>query len=192
MEIHPIAIGTITAAGIAGVISFLSLVISKEQKTSEFRQQWIDALRSDVSELLGHLDTAIQHARAINRDQGEDNTVYCLTSERFEKIKNEVNESERLYSSILLRINPVEHSEIVDSIEKMRIAFSAPSLPSPDELHGMEQTLIKVTQKVLKIEWNRVKKGEPIYRGAKFIALLLFIASLIAGFYSFGHSVEKI
>ena len=38
------AIGAIAAALIAGLISLLGLIISKEQKVSDFRQAWIDAL----------------------------------------------------------------------------------------------------------------------------------------------------
>ena len=51
-----IAVGAIGAALIAGVVSLLGLVISKEQKVSEFRQAWIDALRSDVASLISHVN----------------------------------------------------------------------------------------------------------------------------------------
>ena len=37
-----VAIGAIFAAIIAGGISFIIAVISKDQKTSEFRQEWIN------------------------------------------------------------------------------------------------------------------------------------------------------
>ncbi|MEM4379495.1 MAG: hypothetical protein QXL01_02260 [Thermoplasmatales archaeon] len=37
-----IAFGAIVAALIAATVSFTSLIISKEQKTSEFRQEWIN------------------------------------------------------------------------------------------------------------------------------------------------------
>ena len=40
------------AAVITSILSVLGLVISKEQKTSEFRQQWIHSLRSEVAPLL--------------------------------------------------------------------------------------------------------------------------------------------
>jgi len=39
-------------AVIAGFVSILGLIISKEQKTSEFRQTWIDSLRSDIASLI--------------------------------------------------------------------------------------------------------------------------------------------
>ena len=41
--------GLIVAAIIAGAVAFVSLIISKEQSISEFRQQWIDELRKDVA-----------------------------------------------------------------------------------------------------------------------------------------------
>jgi hypothetical protein len=45
MEISPVAIGAISAAIITGLLSLVGLIISKENKTSEFRQQWIDSFR---------------------------------------------------------------------------------------------------------------------------------------------------
>jgi hypothetical protein len=42
-------IATVVAALITAVISFVNLTLSKEQKTSEFRQAWIDGLRGDLA-----------------------------------------------------------------------------------------------------------------------------------------------
>jgi hypothetical protein len=50
------AIGVVMAAIIAGGISFLVTVLSKDHKTSEFRQAWIDALRDDLSEFVANVD----------------------------------------------------------------------------------------------------------------------------------------
>lgn|SRR6266446_644807 len=52
------AIGAVMAAIIAAGISFLVTVLAKEQKTSEFRQAWIDALRKDLSEFIATVDNA--------------------------------------------------------------------------------------------------------------------------------------
>ena len=51
-RIPDVAIGAVVAALIAAIVSLLGLIISKEQKTSEFRQAWIDALRSDLTHLI--------------------------------------------------------------------------------------------------------------------------------------------
>jgi len=48
------AVGAIVAALIAGVVALLGLIISKEAKVSEFRQQWIDALRSGIAAVIRH------------------------------------------------------------------------------------------------------------------------------------------
>jgi hypothetical protein len=50
------AIGATVAALIAGTVSLLGLIISKEQKTSEFRHAWIDALRSDLTAFLTQIN----------------------------------------------------------------------------------------------------------------------------------------
>jgi hypothetical protein len=42
-------IATVVAALITAIISFVNLTLSKEQKTSEFRQAWIDGLRGDLA-----------------------------------------------------------------------------------------------------------------------------------------------
>jgi hypothetical protein len=48
------AIAAVAAAVIAALISLLGLIISKEQKISEFRQEWIDSLRKEISSLISH------------------------------------------------------------------------------------------------------------------------------------------
>jgi hypothetical protein len=54
LNVSAIAIGAIAAALIAGLIFLLSLVISKEQKISDFRQEWINSLRSEIAALIAH------------------------------------------------------------------------------------------------------------------------------------------
>jgi hypothetical protein len=61
---------TLLVAMIAGAFSLLGLVISKEQKVSEFRQTWIDALREDISELIAHAN--LIHAELLKL--AEENT----------------------------------------------------------------------------------------------------------------------
>lgn len=42
---------------IAVFVSFIGLIISKEQKISEFRQAWINTLRDDIAKFLGQVDS---------------------------------------------------------------------------------------------------------------------------------------
>ena len=58
------AVATVIGASIAAGIAFLGLVVSKEQKTSEFRQAWIDALRDDLATYLSRINSAYDAAQA--------------------------------------------------------------------------------------------------------------------------------
>jgi hypothetical protein len=55
------AIGAIGASIVAATVSLTGLTVTKEQKISDLRQAWIDALRGELSELLEHAH-AIQGA----------------------------------------------------------------------------------------------------------------------------------
>ncbi len=180
MEIHPIAVGVVIAAGITGLISLLGLIISKEQKTSEFRQQWIDSLRNEISELIGYTETGIQHLTVILRDKKATPKVCITPSDSFDKVKTEIMESEKYYTRILLRVNPKKHKELMGSLKKLKEVFNSDNIPSPEKLDEIETELIQVTQRTLKSEWDRVKKGEPIFKFAKYGAFFLLCLSFIA------------
>lgn len=45
-------IASVIAAIIAAAVAGVGLVITKENKTSEFRQDWIDGLRNELAELM--------------------------------------------------------------------------------------------------------------------------------------------
>jgi hypothetical protein len=46
-----VAVGAIGTSIIAAMVSLVGLTVSKEQKVSELRQAWIDALRDDLAGL---------------------------------------------------------------------------------------------------------------------------------------------
>ena len=72
------AIGAIAAASIAGLLAFLGLIIAKENKTSEFRQAWIDSLRLDLSKLISNA-RAIRGAVAVG--YAEKSALFGVVSE---------------------------------------------------------------------------------------------------------------
>ena len=55
-----IVIGGFVAALIAAAVAFVGLVVSKEQKVSEFRQVWIYRLRRDLSRFIALLKASIK------------------------------------------------------------------------------------------------------------------------------------
>ena len=84
---------------IAGLISLLGLVISKEHKIPDFRQSWIDSLRVEIASLISHA-TAINDAVL---QAGCPNKV-----ERFELIKLDLLHFDEAMAKIKLRLNPDE------------------------------------------------------------------------------------
>lgn len=164
------AIGAVVTALIAGAFSFVGLTLSKEQKTSEFRQAWIDGLRVDLA-------TFFAGARAMARVTEENRSVVARggTNSNLEMTKEQISEiryqaAETRYR-IQLRLNPkeAEHNELLRlmhvAIEEQNSFFNGSS--------DMAKTLRAVDNaaefapQILKTEWERVKKGELAFRVAR-------------------------
>ena len=90
---------------------FNGLIISKENKTSEFRQLWIDNFREEISELIGRLEVILLHGRLLHFEV-KNNYHSLIAHDCLEKIKNEVKEGHSLHRKILLRLNPRKKRDI--------------------------------------------------------------------------------
>lgn len=167
-----IAIGAIVAAIIGAMISLVSLVISKESKVSEFRQAWIDSLRSELSAFASNLN-ALCDANMID---------FGSPAERFEKMKEHTTKLNESLFSVALRLNVAEEtSEKV----KMSMVKLAQSVKNPDcfEKHQFDidqVNFIENANALLKQEWKRVKAGEPVYKWTRRISAFT-IAALSVG-----------
>lgn len=181
-----VAAGAILAALVTGAFTFVNLLISKEQKTSEFRQSWIDAFRNDLAELIASysllmkLWTDIGCLDASGNVQEREERKKLLA----ENLQLEV-QVEACKTRLLLRINPKEHVSFVQSLQRLlahievdrmdllpRSAFAIK--PDVDAIIGEAQTLLKK-------EWNRVKRGERLFWITKYLALILLVALLALG-----------
>lgn len=170
------AIGSIIAAMIAGFVFFLGLVISKDQKISEFRQAWIDALRRDASTLIANANV-IAGFRATS---GSEVTPYELFKET-NKNYMIINEAE---ASVTMRLNPNEASSkgVLETMKELEAILDHSKT-------NMDYDLLTVTQKrllvqmneVFKTEWKRVKRGEPIYLATKVSVISIIILFFLLG-----------
>lgn len=166
----------IVTAVITALISLLGLIIAKEHKVSEFRQAWIDSLRDDISRLLAHSEAIVHVLRT--RSQGEDWTDgerdVIQSSELIDKIRSDLVAAEECYFRILLRVNATEDASrlFLETLDKMRESLNDEQIPSPDALHEMEMKLVQSSRRLLKQEWERVKKGEVTFKIAKAASLL--------------------
>lgn len=167
-----IAVGAVVAALIAGLVSLLGLIVSKEQKTSEFRQAWIDALRSELSAVIAHAN-AIHGAGAA-----------CLEApaELWKVVRVDFVGINEATAKIRLRLNPKESqaNAILSTIEELE-QLLAPGRPMDySQINTIEKQLVSEAHILLKEEWRRVQAGEPTYRIARFSALAISAACVVA------------
>lgn len=165
--------GTIVAAAIAAFISLVGLIISKESKVSEFRQQWIDALRQEVSLVITHTHAIHQAFDAIV-ETPEKPLVWA-------DIRTDYVNFDEAAAKIRLRLNPTEKTSIA-VLEVLKeyenLLYVSVGNPDFDKLMLVTKKLVDAAQVVLKREWRRVKFGEPVYKVAEVFTGLLFVAGL--------------
>ncbi len=157
-----VAIGAIFAATIAGAISLIGLIISKEQKVSEFRQAWIDSLRAEVSAIIAH-------ANAIHAG-------ICAES-KWENVRDDYVGINVATALVRLRLNPKESlsAEVLACISELELLLKPGQRARLDQLNEVEKRLATHAQRVLKQEWNRVQRGELMFRLAKFTAFAVIV-----------------
>lgn len=173
-EVIPI-LGPVTAALIAGGITFVITVLTKEQKTSEFRQTWIDALRADIAEFVSTAQM-IGYVVTSMKSSGTDEPT--IAKFLYDQHKDFIVLHQCRYR-IKLRLNPKEHSDLTEKIDRL---VSKPPLDMDDEFIGTAvQAIIEAGQSVLKAEWQRVKRGETIFRWTKRASLFILIAAAVGG-----------
>lgn len=168
------ALAALAVAVIAGVVSLVVSILSKDQKTSEFRQAWIDGLRTDVSQLLAHFPVVMRTASIVNGMSKQDRNEFFISHQR------DHIEMEALSLRIKLRLNPNEHRELVALLD----ADDEGEL-TDDQLEQRAKDICAQTQLILKSEWERVKRGENSFvwlkRISKALSTLAVIAALCSG-----------
>ncbi|WP_226660885.1 hypothetical protein [Alteriqipengyuania lutimaris] len=186
VEIPSVAVGAIVAATIGAAVTLLGLIISKESKTSEFRQAWIDGLREEIKSLLVAFNS-VADASHRKFDSHDEKLNYLLP------LFNELNSS---VFAVSLRLNPEEARSkklIEDANELVNLARS-PGPISPDAIRPLETSLQNSAKKLLKYEWKRVKRGEPFFFCLKWGALAALIALAVVSNWVFvgGFPVEAL
>jgi hypothetical protein len=143
------AITTIAGATIGAAISYL---VGKQQfnanVVSANRQSWINTLRDTVSEYQSSVTGMIVFLSVGKINSNE-------FHERFDRL-------EFLGSKIRLLLNPCEknHQKLVEIVTVLRSINADPTEEEIKKMRSQQDELTEVTQKVLKSEWERVKKGK--------------------------------
>jgi len=149
------AVVTVIGASIAAGIAFLGLVVSKEQKTSEFRQAWIDALRDDLATYLSRINSAYDAAQA----------GFTNRAELWKAVREDIVGITDASTRIKLRLNADEKPSdaIIQTIKRIDALFQPDTNPEkPQEIDDLQNRLVLEGRILLKGEWERVKRGERI------------------------------
>jgi hypothetical protein len=176
MLIPDAAIGSILAAMIAGLVVFISTVLAKEQKTSEFRQAWIDELRKDVAQYVsGTIEFAALYSLKKKNKVGE---VEFL-EENFDAIRD----LQSIEYRIIFRLNQVKHASLISKLKGLRsqmISLYDQGMTNKGLEAAITDAITDDCKVILKNEWERVKKGESGFRLVKWAAMGIAIFGLLA------------
>jgi len=177
-------IATVVAALITAMIAFVNLTLSKEQKTSEFRQMWIDGLRSD---LAVYLSSARAMCRSMQEARSEQTNDEDIQDFKFGKAK--INDMRISAANALYRIklrlnrNEINHSELNRLIENAITIQNRINIEKGSDYSEALAAIERVadhSQIILKSEWERVKKGEKSFHIAKnFVMPAIMIGSAV-------------
>lgn len=175
LRLPDIAVGATIAALIAGLVSLLGLIISKEQKTSEFRQAWIDSLRAETSAFISHTN-AFYGVLNPKSHVGSPREMWKISYEDLIGINV-------ASTSIRLRLNVKERSSLVvlNTIEEIEDMINLEKIPDFKTLNQIQKRLIKEVNVLLKSEWVRVKDGEAVFQYAKYLAFAIVVVALCLG-----------
>ncbi|HSI42113.1 MAG TPA: hypothetical protein VLA00_16335 [Xanthobacteraceae bacterium] len=170
-----LSFGAVGAAFIAAIVSLIGLIISKEQKVSDFRQAWVDALRVEF----------VNYLTSINSIADALSVIYTSQAEKVSALSPLYRTLNQAHFAINLRLNSSEpHSMRVLTCMK---SFSDIALDEnkikATQFKSIEVKFITAANDLLKYEWKRVKRGELTFVVTKFVAVMVLVAIVGLGAY---------
>ena len=163
------ATATAITAVVTCAVSFVTMSLTKELKTSEFRQAWIDGLRDDLAKFFGAARAFARASQSVQvHGQNYQSAPLSFGPAQAGEFRYQAAEA---FSRVKLRLNPKE----VEHIELLRLMRSA--IDQQNEMLAahtpVEPVLAAIdaaneyAPQVLKREWERVKAGETPFRVAR-------------------------
>jgi len=185
------ALAAVTVAIITGAFSVVGLVVSKEQKVSEFRQIWIDALREDIAEVVAQVNMIHAGLLKLAKEDPKDTRTfgekygphYILANRSAMRIKLRLNRKETTHATIF---------KTLGELETLFLKKPEDLADSQDEIGPLNERLESEATIALKAEWERVKSGETQYRVVKWGIIFLILGLLVFicfGVLRFRHTV---
>jgi hypothetical protein len=113
----PIIVGLI-----AGFVSFIGLIITKEQKISEFRQEWINKLRDDIASLIGSA-SELHHAWLIAVEEKKEKDFGLQFIKDKVTVVKDINS---IAAKCRLRLNPKKDQVMIAVLTEVEELASLP------------------------------------------------------------------
>lgn len=164
----------IIVAIITAVAGWLALILTKEQKVSEFRQKWVDELRKDLSLLVATVEVFIRAYK---------NSTNRVSNYRIDNDKQEI--LSHTIQRIKYRLNPDDAEGLIEVVDELSSELMSGHI-SHDSIANLEYLLEQANEighVILKTEWERVKKGELWFYWSKwgflFLAISIFIRFIL-------------
>lgn len=193
--------GPIIAAMIAGFIAFIGMIITKDNKVSEFRQAWINEFREEVSYLIEAYKKWTYNKKLYDSHLGVAH-IHLVTEELAKPFREKsqwydqtlldaMNEMERYTGRIKLRLNSdinrrkKPENELEALLDKLK---STTDLGLANEL---SREIYFNSSLILSTEWKVVKKGEDSYIKSKKFLLCLAVFVGVIGLIGFFFHLEE-
>jgi hypothetical protein len=161
----------IGAAVIAASGAFVGMVLGKEQKTTEFRQAWINDQRTDLATMF-----SLSESADLLADESRLEALHAFDA---------------AHNRVRLRENPVtpEWHYVLEELKTLRAAVARDGNSASVPI--ARDRAVDLSQKLLKTEWTRVRRGEQPYPFLKVAipVLVLIVGSALAygkGFITLG------
>ncbi len=154
----------ILTAVIGASVAVIGLVVAKESKTSDFRQQWIDGLRNDLADFISlSIDIAMKSGANKTTIVGDKQLeVWQAANTRLARIQLRINPREALHQNLVSKLQALEKAATHSDAKTTRLA----------------EEVVSCSQQVLKKEWQRVKRGEWKYLSLLIISSLSLLTCL--------------
>lgn len=179
-----VALAGSSIAIITGLISYAALILSKDQKVSEFRQDWINAIRKDVAEFAGLVAMVasltdqynFRHSNTWNKAKKVE-----LYEAYWDQIQPQIKRIVELSYHIRLRLNPENDNDHIQRLNDIDRLFVDPqsNLANVKAVEAKLENFLKPFQDMLKREWMRVRRGEFSYRAARTLILTVLLLAAV-------------
>lgn len=171
------------AAFLATLWAYVKLISDKEQKTTEFRQQWTVSFRAAIAELIAEIRLSSNLAAEFQR-VNRPNAIEELLQAKLALMHDSRAKVMNAHSLVRLHFKPQDaHYEAIDrSISTAIELLNAKDYEETVRLNVREElsTVTELSRGILKHEWERIKQGERAYRTTQWVMLLAIVSLPVA------------